>query len=128
MSLQVIRFCFDWWIILRLTLKIITQGVRRYKWCQDIQKPCSIIFCLVRTTNHTYIAEDWLSFNWDLWKSCWFSAVYYWIWSEGYQVICVRSSLFAKRQQTFEIKPVNIKQVKITQDVNKKNICWYGTQ
>ena len=30
-------------------------------------------------------------------------------------------------QQAFKIKPVNYT-VKITQKVNKKNICWYETQ
>ena len=41
-------------------------------------------------------------------KKCWFSAVYYRIWLEGYQIIFVRSSSLAKGQQTFKIKPVNI--------------------
>ena len=68
-----------------------------------------------------------VSFNWGLSNSCWFSVVYNWIWWEEYEIVCVRSvSSFAKSQQAFKIEPVNI--VKITQlDVNKKNICWYGT-
>ena len=41
-------------------------------------------------------------------KKCWFSAAYYRIWLEGYQIIFVRSSSLAKGQQTFKIKPVNI--------------------
>ena len=48
------------------------------------------------------------SFNWGLWISCWFNAVYYGVWIEGYKIIFVRSFSFAKDQQAFEIKPVNI--------------------
>ena len=36
------------------------------------------------------------------------AAVYYRISLQGYQIICGRSFSFAKSQQAFEIKPVNI--------------------
>ena len=41
-------------------------------------------------------------------KKCWFSAVNYQIWLEGYQITFVRSTSLAKGQQTFKIKPANI--------------------
>ena len=48
------------------------------------------------------------SFNQDFYKSYWYKAVYCRIWLERYQVICVRPFSFAKGQQAFEIKLVNI--------------------
>ena len=40
-------------------------------------------------------------------KKSWFSAVYYRIWLERYQIIFFRSPSLANGQQTFKIKPVN---------------------
>ena len=58
------------------------------------------------TTNQICIAVE--LFNWALQKSLWFSAVYYRIWLEGYQIICVRFFLLAKDKKAFKIKLVNI--------------------
>ena len=88
-SLQIMGFSLDWWILLRLTLKsthYLTYIILRFVF-----------------TNHMYICILQIdSFE----KKCWFSAAYYRIWLEGYQIIFVRSSSLAKHQQTFEIKPV----------------------
>ena len=83
-------------------------------------------FTVLPLTNHMYIA-DWLIWLGPL-KSWWFSAVCYRIWLEGCQTRCVRSFSFAKSQQAFNIKPANYTVKIIIQDVNKKTICWYGTQ
>ena len=36
MSLQIIGFCFDWWIHFLLTLMSILPSVLQSKWCQDL--------------------------------------------------------------------------------------------
>ena len=82
--------------------RVLPKGLSG-KWCQDLQKPCSIILRFV-LTNHMYVYCRLAHLK----KKCWFSAVYYRIWLEGYQIIFVRSSSLAKGQQTFKIKPVNI--------------------
>ena len=81
----------------------VSPKVLQSQWCQDLQKPCSIILRFA-LANHMYTD----SCNWDLSKSGWFSAVYYRIWLEGSQIICFRSFWFPKGQQAFKIKPVNI--------------------
>ena len=83
-------FCFDWWILLLLTLK--STHYLRYMILRFV------------LTNHMYVYCRLAHLK----KKCWFSAVYYRIWLEGYQIIFVRSSSLAKGQQTFKIKPVNI--------------------
>ena len=85
----------------------VSQG----KWWQDLLKPCSIILRFVLTNhilmiNHMIycrLAHLTVVFK----KTCWFSAVYYRIWLEGY-IRFIRFFSFAKGQQTFKIKPVNI--------------------
>ena len=89
-SLQIMGFCFDWWILLLLTLK--STHYLRYMILRFV------------LTNHMYVYCRLAHLK----KKCWFSAVYYRIWLEGYQIIFVRSSSLAKGQQTFKIKPVNI--------------------
>ena len=54
-SLQIMGFCFDWWILLLLTLTSITQFVTKY-WCQGLFKNFVHYFTLA---NHMYIT-DWL--------------------------------------------------------------------
>ena len=70
-------------------------------------------------TVYCRLAQLWLL------KLYWFSAAYYEISLEGYQIICVRSFSFAKGQQAFEN---TYKQVSIQSGSPKKNNCWYGTQ
>ena len=117
---QIMRFCLDWRILLVLALTSITQDVTK----QMIPRPLRalyIILCFV-LTNHQCILQIG-SLNRGLQKSYWFSAVYYRIWLERYQIICVRSFTFAEDQQVFEVKPVNIQSRS-----PQRNICWYGTQ
>ena len=83
-------FCFDWWIILLLTLN--STHYLRY-----------LILCFV-LINHRYVYCRLDHF----FKKYWFRAVFYRIWLEGYQIIFFRSSSLAKGQQTLKIKPVNI--------------------
>ena len=90
MSLQIMGFCFDWWILLLLTLK----STHCFKYM--------ILHFVLTNHLHVYCRLTHLKIK------CWFSAVCYWVWLKGYQIIFVRFSPLAKSQQTFKIKPVNI--------------------
>ena len=85
----------DYGFLLRLvkTFAVDTEEyplpkVLQDKWCEDFQKPCSIILRFV-FTNHMYAFCV---------LAHWFSAVYYDIWLERYQIIFISSSSLAKGQ------------------------------
>ena len=64
------------------------------KYCQDLQNLVAAFYALCAPQTICILQIGW--FNWCLWKPRWFSVVYYRIWLEGYQVMCVRSFSFAK--------------------------------
>ena len=51
-SLQIISFCFKWWIHFLLTLRSILPSVLQRKWCQDFRN--SILFYSMLANHHVY--------------------------------------------------------------------------
>ena len=98
-------YCWHW-----IALPKLLQG----KWCQDLQKPCSIILHFV-LTNHMYVYCR-------LGHCCILSDMIRRIWSYICYIlfICNGSTSFQNYSSQYTVK--------ITGDVNKKIICSYGTQ